>query len=55
VTCLGGRCFAKIDEGRATIGEPQKYEPAAADVACERMDYSEREAYGYCCINHMAA
>ncbi len=40
------RCFAKVDEGRAAVGEAGQQETAAADVAGERISDREGESDG---------
>jgi len=50
------RClFAKIEEGRASVGQVNSHKPAAADVASLRIDDCERIADGHSGIDGIAA
>ncbi len=50
-----GGGFAEIDEGVAPVGEVNRHEPAAADVAAARLDDGERIADRYRGVDRVAA
>ncbi len=49
------RGLAKVEEGRAAVGEADRHEAAAAEVARDRVDHGERVAHGHCRVDRVAA